>query len=825
MWTTTLRTVALGAAAGLLTALAAPIGMAAATAAVPAAAAASVPAAAAPAGQLVPGEVESAAIGGPIDYTVYLPPGYDGSGQTRYPSAYLLHGRGDTQAAWQQMAPVLDEMIAAGTVPPMIVVMPDAPWSNRGGYYVDSQYTGSDPSTTPGAAVETAFTTDLVQHVDATLPTIDDRAARVVGGYSMGGAGALRYALVHQDLFGQALVLSPAVYVPSTPVDSSTREFGAYGVGDRLYDEARYQELDYPAALEAFDPALPVHLFIAVGDDEYVNPDPADAIHDLDYEAATLYNKAKRVPGITAEMRTYDGGHDWGVWERGFREGMADIATHLATEPPAPFEGIQVGSARDDFAGGVLGYPDGSVVQAVAAGGDALGVTSAGGTDILVQRLDADGQTQWTTPIASPLNERSYGVVDGGDGSVIVGGYQRLDHSGAQNDDMLAVKLSADGAVLWSTSLGDPGAADRAYGVASDGRGGAYLAGYTSGSVGGATSAGDKDALVAHVDASGAVTWTTQIGSSGEDKAFGIAVLASGDVAVGGTAGGTMPGAASSAGGYDGWVAVLTPEGAVSTLTQLGSTSTDQVSALGALPDGGFVAAGWAGGDVAGSASASAGGVDVLLVGFDASGAERWRTLWGSAGDDRASAVVVGSGSASGSGSVLVAGATSGALGAPAGGMDAFAVPVDASSGTVGTAVQLGSPQRDAADEYDETNLFASAGPSGRAWLQGVTYGAVDGATSAGGADVFLTTVPFADAAEPGEGAGGDPGSGAGGAPGGAGAAPGSPDGSSLGAGAGILGATGSDAARIAALAALVLLAGGALILLRRRRVLRRARA
>ncbi|ARJ06431.1 hypothetical protein GCM10010988_16770 [Cnuibacter physcomitrellae] len=816
MWTTTLRTATLGAAAGLLTAVAVPFGTAAASAAPAGAAAASaaVPAAA-PAGQLVPGEVESAAIGGPIDYTVYLPPGYDGSGQTRYPSAYLLHGRGDTQAAWQQMAPVLDQMIADGTVPPMIVVMPDAPWSNRGGYYVDSQYTGSDPSTTPGAAVETAFTTDLVQHVDATLPTIDDRAARVVGGYSMGGAGALRYALVHQDLFGQALVLSPAVYVPSTPVDSSTREFGAYGVGDELYDEARYQELNYPAALAAFDPALPVHLFIAVGDDEYVNPDPADAIHDLDYEAATLYNRAKRVPGITAEMRTYDGGHDWGVWERGFREGMTDIAAHLATEPPAPFEGIQVGSARDDFAGGVLGHPDGSVVQAVAAGGDALGATSAGGTDILVQRLDADGQAQWTTPIASPLNERSYGVVDGGDGSVIVGGYQRIDHAGAQNDDMLAVKVSADGEVLWTATLGDPGAADRAYGVASDGRGGAYLAGYTSGSVGGATSAGDKDALVAHVDASGAVTWTTQVGSSGEDKAFGIAVLASGDVAVGGTAGGTMPGAASSAGGYDGWVAVLTPDGAVSTLTQLGSTSTDQVSALGALPDGGFVAAGWAGGDVAGSTAPSAGGVDVMLAAFDASGTERWRTLWGSAGDDRASAVVVGSGS------VLVAGATSGALGAPAGGMDAFAVPVDP-AGTIGTAVQLGSPQRDAADEYDETNLFAAAGPSGRAWLQGVTYGAVDGAASAGGADVFLTTVPFADAAAPGEGGGGDPGAGAGGAPGDPGAAsPGGAGGGPLGAGAGILGATGSDAARIAALAALALLAGTGAVLLRLRRASR----
>ncbi|MCS5732807.1 alpha/beta hydrolase [Herbiconiux daphne] len=259
-------------------------------------------AAPAPASQLVPGQVESAAIGGPIDYTVYLPAGFDAEAATRYPSVYLLHGRGDSQTAWQQVAGDLDELIADGSIPPMIVVMPDAPWSDRGNYYVDSLYTGTAPGTSPGAAVETAFTTDLIDHIDQSYPTIDDRAARVIGGYSMGGAGALRYATAHQDLFSSALVLSPAVYVPTTPVDSSTREFGAYGVGDSLYDESRYQQLSYPAGFAAFDPAQPVHLFIAVGDDEYVNPNPEDAVHDLDYEAATLYNQAKRVPGITAEL-------------------------------------------------------------------------------------------------------------------------------------------------------------------------------------------------------------------------------------------------------------------------------------------------------------------------------------------------------------------------------------------------------------------------------------------------------------------------------------------------------------------------------------------
>ncbi|WP_158253348.1 esterase family protein [Cryobacterium sp. N19] len=364
-------------------------------------------------GRLTTGSVASAAIGGPIDYTVYLPAGYDADSSIRYPSLYLLHGRGDTQAAWQQEIGDIDELTAAGSIPAMIVIMPDAPWSNGGNYYVDSQHTGTADGSTPGVAVETAFTGDLLEHIDASFRTLPDRAARAVGGYSMGGAGALRFATAHQDLFSVGIILSPAVYVPSTPVDSSTRVLGAYGVGTTLYDEDRYQALNYPETLSAFDPAMPVHLFIAVGDDEYANPLPEDAIHDLDYEAATLYNQANRVAGITAELRVYDGGHDWEVWKQGFREGLVDIAAHLRTEERPESDGLQFGSVGGDRAGGVLGRSDGSVIQAINAADAMLGSTGQGGLDVLVQKHDANGAQVWFTPIASAFNERAYGVVDG----------------------------------------------------------------------------------------------------------------------------------------------------------------------------------------------------------------------------------------------------------------------------------------------------------------------------------------------------------------------------------------------------------------------------
>ena len=746
------------------------------------------PAQAAPS-QLVPGAVQSAAIGGTIDYTVYLPDGYDASGATRYPTLYLLHGRGDSQAAWQQEAGALDELIAAGEIPPMIVVMPDAPWSDRGNYYVDSLYTGVPAS----AAVETGLTTDLVDHIDSTFPTVDDRAARAVGGYSMGGAGALRFATVHQDTFSAGIVLSPAVYFPSTPADSSTREFGAYGVGAALYDEARYQQLNYPAAFAAFDPALPVHLFIAVGDDEWANPLPQDAIHDLDYEAATLYNQAKRVPGISAEMRVYDGGHDWGVWDAGFREGLRDLAGYLQTTPPAPFEGSQLGSAGDDRAGGVLGRSDGSLVQVVNAAGPMLGQPALGGFDIFVQSLDAAGTQRWVTPVATALNERAYGVVDGSGGASIVGGYVRQDHTGAsQNDDALAVKLAGDGTVQWRTAFGAETAADRVYGIAADGAGGAFVTGYTSGAIAGGTSAGDKDVIVARLDATGAVVWSTQFGSSGEDKGFAVAAAPDGGVYVGGTAGAAMPGT-NGAGGYDGWVARFDAAGARVWITAVGSTETDQVSSLVATATG-VAATGFTGGVVG---AASAGSTDVFATALAADGTVQWNTQDGTSGDDRGAAIATDA-----AGRLLIVGHTSGAIAASSGGVDVFTLTL-AGTGAVVERAQFGSAARDGADEYDEANIYAAGG--GSTWIQALSYGQVDGATNVGGGDVVLVKVGF-DAVV----------AGVGGAPvggGGSGSAP---------AVFGMLGATGADITRAVAAAALLMLLGSGLLVARRLRHARR---
>lgn len=273
----------------------------------------------------------SASLGHEFAYLLYLPPGYDATGAVKYPLLYLLHGRGDKMAAWTNSKADLDQLIAAGRIPPVIAIMPDAPSSKRAGYYIDSRFTGSTDGKLPaGEPLETAFTQDLIAHVDATYPTRTDRNGRIVAGYSMGGYGALRYSLAHPELFGAAIVLSPAVYLPLPPPDSSTREFGAFGNGPLVFDPEIYTAKNYPALIPGFTATgRPLVMFIAVGDDEHANTDPAQAAHDLDYEAHTLYNHIRRLPGITSELRVVNGPHDWATWRPTFCEGAVYVFAKL----------------------------------------------------------------------------------------------------------------------------------------------------------------------------------------------------------------------------------------------------------------------------------------------------------------------------------------------------------------------------------------------------------------------------------------------------------------------------------------------------------------
>lgn len=692
-----------------------------------------------PASQLIDGSAQTAA--GNVAYSAYLPVGYADS-DVEYPVIYLLHGRGDTSSAWQRIANDLDDLIASGEIQPLIAVMPDAPWNERGSWYTDSQYTGQDGGG-PGAPVETALAVDLVDHIDATYRTADSREGRAVGGYSMGAAGALRFALARQEHFSAGLILSPAAYVPQPPADSSVRDYGAYGVGDRLFDERRYLELSYPQSLADFNPVDPVHLFIATGDDEWPNPDPAEATHDIDFESAKLYNAARRVDGISAELRIMNGGHDWDVWQPAFREGIVDIASRLRTTPTPEWEAEHYGTPGDDRAGGVVEHADGSRTLVVNAAADLGPHTAVGGLDVVAIRTSPSGEELWRTTLGTQANDRAYGVVEGHNGDVLIAGYSRGsfdDGSQAASDDIFVAIVKADGSLGPITQLGDPSAADRAYGVSSDGDGGVYVTGYTSGALPGFTNSGDKDVVIARISGTGEVLWVDQFGGTGEDKGQAATALAGGGVAVGGIATAGLPGW-DGLGAGDAWVTGYTAEGTRTWMTPLATSDNEQVNGLSTLSNGTVLAVGHTKGTLG---EESRGDNDIFVAAIDPTdpGSPLWIHQLGTSTDDRGAAI------ASLGDSAVVVATTYGAMGDSFGSVDVVALTLGA-AGEVSDVVQFGSRERDGADEWDEANLHVAPGSAG-AWVTGLTFGAPSGAVNQGAADVFAVLLPLVGP-EPGQ--------------------------------------------------------------------------
>ncbi|HEV8332485.1 MAG TPA: alpha/beta hydrolase family protein [Steroidobacteraceae bacterium] len=243
------------------------------------------------AGVIVSREFDSPALQRKWTYAVYLPDGYETS-TLRYPVLYLLHGHGQNLYDWANSGHIqqtADALIAHGDMPPAIIVMPDAGTT----WYVDRK-----------EKMETAVIHDLIGDAEHTFRAIGARDGRLVGGLSMGGYGALRFALKYPEMFASAALLSPAIYDPEPPQGSGARKAGVFGAPD--FDPQVWKELNYPALWDAFlAKKIAVPIYIDSGDDD---------TFFIEAEATRLYSLLRK-NGQPAELRIVDGGHDWQVWE------------------------------------------------------------------------------------------------------------------------------------------------------------------------------------------------------------------------------------------------------------------------------------------------------------------------------------------------------------------------------------------------------------------------------------------------------------------------------------------------------------------------------
>jgi enterochelin esterase-like enzyme len=256
--------------------------------------------------------IKSSILNKAVRYTIYLPADYDHSERT-YPVVYLLHGFTDDNTGWLQFGEInrfADKAIADGTIPPMIIVMPNGDSS----FYINS-YDGKEK-------YEDFFIKEFMPAIEKTYRIKAEKKFRGVAGLSMGGYGSLIYSLKYPELFAAAAPLSAAVFDDSAlvtmPDINYENVFGQlYGRG--LKGKERLNKSFYENSIlkivetKSADDLKKVRYWIDCGDDDFLTKGNC-LLHILLTD--------KHVPH---EYRVRDGAHNWTYWRTGIVDALKFI--------------------------------------------------------------------------------------------------------------------------------------------------------------------------------------------------------------------------------------------------------------------------------------------------------------------------------------------------------------------------------------------------------------------------------------------------------------------------------------------------------------------
>jgi len=149
-----------------------------------------------------------------------------------------------------------------------------------------------------------------------------------------------------------------------------------------------------------------------------------------------------------------------------------------------------------------------SLIQTSDGGYAIAGTTTsfgAGGTDVYVVKLDANGNLQWTKTIGGKNWEEGLALIQTSDGGYAIAG--ATPSFGAGEKDVYVVKLDANGNLQWTKTIGGKND-DYGFSLIQTSDGGYAIAGYTK-----SFGAGGEDVYVVKLDAKGNLQWTKTIGA------------------------------------------------------------------------------------------------------------------------------------------------------------------------------------------------------------------------------------------------------------------------------------------------------------------------
>lgn len=250
--------------------------------------------------------IRSKAVGGKREIRVYTPPGYAAEGE---PYRLLIVSDGLAYTTLIPLPVILDNLIAAGEIPPVVAVLVDR---------MDTEHRESDLSC--NKAYARFLAEEVVPWARKKYHVTTDPAGTVLAGSSRGGLAAACAAIEHPELFGNVLAQS----------------------GSFVWPEKEPEPEWVRRHLEA-SPKLPIRFYLDVGQMETWPTNDGKGASLLD--ANRRLRDVLQSKGYVVRYTEYSGGHGHANWRGTISEGLVGLLGKKAggATPPDPSASPQPG--------------------------------------------------------------------------------------------------------------------------------------------------------------------------------------------------------------------------------------------------------------------------------------------------------------------------------------------------------------------------------------------------------------------------------------------------------------------------------------------------
>ena len=234
---------------------------------------------------------------------VYTPPGYE-MGKGKFPVFYLLHGAGDCDDSWTSVGRtgfIMDNLLAAGKVKPMVIVMPAGHTSQN--FRMAAPQPPAPETAAPPDEFSQDFTMDVMPYIEKNYRVLTDRNNRAIAGLSMGGGQTLTVGVPNLEKFAYIGVYSSGLLnafmrntQPGAPrqADGAIPEISPRGQAWEKQHKAKLDDANLKKGLKLF--------WFATGKDDFL----------LGTTKASVEFFKKH--GFNPVYKETEGGHTWINW-------------------------------------------------------------------------------------------------------------------------------------------------------------------------------------------------------------------------------------------------------------------------------------------------------------------------------------------------------------------------------------------------------------------------------------------------------------------------------------------------------------------------------